>query len=311
MNNFFNSKYPIVSLAMNKVSNVDLAIAVSKEGGIPTIPIFNFNIDDNTIDYINFDKSLEKFYSECFDNELIISITDKLESDKNFYEIYLKYNFKYIEIILEKIKFVGTEIEPNALFQIKNFLNQFLKYKKSGVKFICRAITKFSIIEFEKKTDGFFDAYILKSDKSAGKVIKRLKKETLEEEVIFLKNIFPNIKIIPCGGINNNEAKKLLELNCPAIGYGTIFALSKESSVSLETKHKLIEMSISNNIENTHNGVIFKKLNIQDDKNHTQALKKGIESPKEGLIYVGHGISSITEIKSVKEIISEIVKDIL
>ena len=39
--NLLGSKYPIIAMAMNKVSDVNLAIAVRKAGAIPSLSVFN------------------------------------------------------------------------------------------------------------------------------------------------------------------------------------------------------------------------------------------------------------------------------
>ena len=38
----FNSKHPIIAMPMNGVSTVDLAIAVTRAGAVPSLSIFNY-----------------------------------------------------------------------------------------------------------------------------------------------------------------------------------------------------------------------------------------------------------------------------
>ena len=99
-----------------------------------------------------------------------------------------------------------------------------------------------------------------------------------------------------------------------AVGIGTLFAVSEESCVSKETKLKMIESGFKSTIRMNIDGGESVKQNallfsyIKDtDNNNTSGLVLGIKSAKEGLIFMGKGIDSVDRIKTVEEIVKELV----
>ena len=54
MTNYFNSKYPIIALAMNQVSDAKFAIECSNAGIYPSISLFNYNTFNLLLDDIHF-----------------------------------------------------------------------------------------------------------------------------------------------------------------------------------------------------------------------------------------------------------------
>mgnify|MGYP003348685181 CR=1 FL=1 len=67
MTNYFNSKYPIIALAMNQVSDAKFAIECSNAGIYPSISLFNY-YKNNTINY-------ERFIRETTLNNFMLSLT--------------------------------------------------------------------------------------------------------------------------------------------------------------------------------------------------------------------------------------------
>jgi hypothetical protein len=310
MEKLFNSKYPFVCLGMNKVSDSNLAISISKSGGIPTLSFYNF-IQNGMIDYHEADIELNKFYEACPTGELIISISEGAFLSENFYNLFLKYQFKFIELIFENLIITGIEIDKSSEPYILNVIKESKKFKSAETKFLLKSLTRFVIIEFEKKFPELIDAYILKGEHGAGRVVERKTKFTLEEEINLIKKVSKDVQIIPAGGIDYKNAKRFLEIGCPAVGFGTLFALSIESPIPLHTKNKLILNSSVEKISNTHNGVLFSNTIQHDDDNNTKALIAGINTSTQGLVYAGVGIKDISEVKSINQIILELVENIL
>jgi hypothetical protein len=124
------------------------------------------------------------------------------------------------------------------------------------------------------------------------------------------KNIYPTIPVIISGGIGcSDDVKKYMSLGCMAICIGTLLAASEESSVSRETKLKMIEATVANisrTAVSNQSALVFSKL-PDDDMNNTYSLIKGLASPDQGLVFAGKGINYVKEIKPVKDIIQELV----
>jgi NAD(P)H-dependent flavin oxidoreductase YrpB (nitropropane dioxygenase family) len=62
------SKYPVVAMAMNKVSDLPLAIAVAKSGGVPSFSIFNYK------NYDLLEKDIIEFKNTCKNDKFFISL---------------------------------------------------------------------------------------------------------------------------------------------------------------------------------------------------------------------------------------------
>lgn len=285
-NKVFNAKYPIIAAAMNRVSDLKLALAIHRAGAVPSISL----IHDDKLDINFLEKNLLDFYNQTGSTEIVLSIALEDSIRPEIIDTILKHNFKFIE-----------------LFNRPQFDSSYLKFKENinllksvGIQPIIKTL---KAIPHED-----YDIVMLKGSEGAGRT--RQDSGSLEKNFNILKTKKPNTKIIPSGGIYSKEQIEFyLSKGALAIGIGTLFALSEESCLSLETKKEML-LKTSKEIEfkgeHNHRGIVFSHIE-KDDDNNTGALVKAIASPKEGMLFIGNAISHINSIKPVKDIILDLV----
>jgi hypothetical protein len=303
----FNSAYPIVCLAMNKISEAQLAISISKAGCVPSISSF-FYIDDITenIDetYGRIDQALDYFRKNTNNAELILSISAEDLLTSNFEKIFFKYNFSHTEVIFTLDQFKRKEF-------LEACREKILFYKKFNCKFILKALSSTVVILFEKAYPRLIDAYVLKSKDGAGSIVKNSK--SLEEELRRCLELYPYLQIIVSGGIDSSDQiNEWLTAGACAVGVGTLFALSKESCMSENLKNKLIDTSSDKieYIETSRQNALVYSVCENDDINHSKSLKKAVVTGIGGIVFIGKGIDSVTEIMSVEKIVNRLTQNL-
>ena len=287
MTNCFNSKYPIVALAMNQVSNAKFAVDCHNVGIYPSISLFNYTtLKDFLLDVSYFKEKtgttnfLFSLNFSDFENKQIRNIIDKLDI-KN---IELIFNFHNSNEIFSNIK---NELKKrqNIVFYLKTMSITDLRFNE------------------------YFNGFILKGNNSAGIIGKN----KIESIFLYTKKTYPDKFIIPSGGIENkNQIKYFMDNGAAAVGIGTLFALSEESPIPKESKLAMINKKRSimiNSINHKKGAIVFSKIkNGNNDHNNTESLILGITSGgKKGHIYAGTAIESIKEIKPLKQIVEELI----
>ena len=287
MANCFNSKYPIVALAMNQVSNAKFAVDCHNVGIYPSISLFNYKtIKDFLLDVSYFKEKtgttnfLFSLNFSDFENKQIQNTIDKLDI-KN---IELIFNFHNSNEIFSNIK---NELKKrqNIVFYLKTMSITDLRFNE------------------------YFNGFILKGNNSAGIIGKN----KIESIFLYTKKTYPDKFIIPSGGIENkNQIKYFMDNGAAAVGIGTLFALSEESPIPKESKLAMINKKRSimiNSINHKKGAIVFSKIkNGNNDHNNTESLILGITSGgKKGHIYAGTAIESIKEIKPLKQIVEELI----
>jgi NAD(P)H-dependent flavin oxidoreductase YrpB (nitropropane dioxygenase family) len=287
---------------MNKISNAELAVAVSNAGCVPSISSFYYETEDCNIEniFINLDKAIDYYNKNSNKSNLILSISGKFLLSNHFKDLYFKHHFSHVELILTKDQYRSI----NFIELIKE---KIIFFKRYGCKFLLKTVDSLIINLFEKKFPKLFNAYILKSKDAAGSVINR--PSSLQEEIVRCLKIFPYIQIIASGGIGKSEQiKELLDLGSCAVGIGTLFAISEESCMSVDLKNKLIKSS-SDDItyieKSKQNAIVYSRV-TNDDSNNTLALKQAVNTGKDGLVFIGKGIDYIYEIQSVESIVEKL-----
>lgn len=313
MRKFLESKYPILSAPMNKVSDVDLAIAVYQAGGFPSLSAYNFRFN-GTLNYHLLKSALEKFKIDTGSTDILLSISSNEIKKLEFLELASKMLFSKVELICEDITLKGIELDSNQIAYFKNLESEVKFLKDLKIKIVLKSLTKFLIrelyINFQNK---IFDAFIIKGPDAAGTVVDINPKRSLENDIIELKNLYPDIILIASGGIGkSSDVKKYLDIGADSVAVGTLFAMSKESVVSNESKNFILQnknIKIEKFENSNQRAIIFSKIE-NDDFNHTNSLIKGISNPEQGHIFIGNGISEVNEILSVKEIMQSLIKDL-
>ena len=292
--NYFGTKYPIVSMPMNKVSDLTLAIAVRRAGALPSLSVFNYG------DVVLLEQDLIDYKKEFNDVKLLLSISDKELRMQSVCDLIIKHQIEFIEVIqytpgegliqpsLEELQ-LNIELEKTNIELIRNNnVKVFLKtHNIKNIKYIV-------------------DGLVLKGQEGAGRGTELL--ETLFTDI---KKHSLELPIIVSGGIGTaRQVKYYLENGASAVGIGTLLAVSKECKISNETKLKMIE-STSNDIKRfstgaPQNALIFTEI-ANDTFNHTQGLEQGIAGTSSGHIFMGTGIDCVSAIRSVSDIINDLI----
>lgn len=286
---YFTSKYPILCVPMNQVSDVNLACSVHNAGAFPSLSCYNY--------YKQGKLHLETFFNSCKDfsnrtgsTDILLSISWEdflLEEVQNF---LTENNYRYTELFHRPHDEIWPSIERIVSALEKQDFHIIFKILK-----IVKPIEKYSAI-------------ILKGPDGAGRTINS--KGTLEENFNFIREKYPDKIIIPSGGIGTSEqVKQYLDAGADAIGIGTLFAASEDSCVAPMTKQKMIN-SDTNDLSKfgplITQGIVF-RLDSVDDSNMTRSLSKGVHRGNSGAMFAGNSINEITKILPVKDIIDKLI----
>jgi len=292
--NLLGSKYPIIAMAMNKVSDVNLAIAVSKAGAIPSLSIFNYFTGPDYIDDNLLRSALVRYKLATGDCNILLSVSVSELIDKRFQKVIVEEQVRLIELIPDSY---GET--PLSQFRNDQLALAIDEVRSNG------ALVFVKVLSVEHVIDDI-DGVILKGNDGAGRGTNNL--EILFEKV---RNKFANLPIIVSGGIGTSaQVKSFLDKGAVAVGIGTLFAASVESSVSYETKLKMVEASTENITQLStgaeQNALVFSST-LNDNYNNTKGLLAGIKNPESGHIFAGKGINDITEILPVDRIVQRLV----
>ena len=91
--NYFGTTYPIVSMPMNKVSDLTLAIAVRRAGALPSLSIFNYS------DVALLEQDLIDYKKEFNDTKLLLSISDKELRMQSVCNLIIQHQIEFVEVI--------------------------------------------------------------------------------------------------------------------------------------------------------------------------------------------------------------------
>ena len=283
MKQLFKSKYPIVCSPMNGVSDSKLARACAQAGIVPSLFLHPFtNLND-------FSKSVTEVLAHCSN----IHVSSSLKDITTNAELIKKLGITHIEIL---------EFENNDLSIDNKIIINGLR--SAGIKVILKILLIHVIDQFID----IIDAVTIKGSEGAGRSAKDIK---LEDVILDIKSKYPSLKIIASGGVKNkSDIESLLALGACAVSIGTLFAMSKESPIPYAVKDKLLQ-STSDDIRRLKTGarqraIIFDE-QTSDDFNNTHGLYSGLQTGTTGHIFVGNALDTITEIKSVQEIVDYLV----
>jgi len=304
----FNSKYPILCVTMNKVSDLNLALACHHAGIVPSLSIYNnsgYNVFDS--DYYNNNalQEVEEFINKTASTEISFAFDADMIGNDVFFGNVCKAKNRLIEII---------DWNRDHLFNEK-VIDRMVELQKLG-KQISLKTNRSAILKLSTQQRNIIetvDSYLLKGSEGAG----QSSTETIHELVISssgtLKNKGSNKKIIASGGVaTSHDIRDLLNCGANAVGIGTLFAMSEESRIPKEVKLKLLAKTKEDliKVNGTHRGFMFSSINEHSNNNLDKSLVKGIETGDAGHINMGNGILSVDEIRPLKDIVSLLVKDL-
>lgn len=292
---FSPSKYPIVEAIMNPVSDLNLAISVSDAGCLPSLlsPSISQELDELLTEYYKSVGNMNINVSFSISSKDIIGmckvITKHKPSHIELISSMLEENYKESDLILLNSK------------KIQNILSMIGVHTKVLMR---------TPIPFNDSI--LFDGYCIKGSDSAGK----RGDYTVQDLFNIQKTKSPNKFLIPYGGVKSpQDVKRYLDNGASAVAVGTLFAASKESCLSNEVKQKMIESTskdLTKSDINQSQLVLgnYEKI-VGDDANRSKLLKKSLTGDgTSGFIYASGAIDAITEIKTVKEIVEYLTKDL-
>jgi NAD(P)H-dependent flavin oxidoreductase YrpB (nitropropane dioxygenase family) len=279
----FNSRYPIVCSPMNGVSDLNLALACARAGIVPSLIPYTFESFDD------FFQAVGIVLKESKDIHVAISFKDIISNA----ELIKASGITHIEIL---------DYEPDDLtLNNKIAINEI---RASGIKILLKILLPYIIDQFID----IIDAVTVKGSEGAGRSAKDIKLETV---IVDIKQKYPELVIVASGGIKNSrDIKSLISLGASAVSIGTLFAMSKESSMSIEVKEKLLKLTNSDikrlNAGARQRAVIFDEQD-SDDFNNTNGLLSGLKTGTQGHVFIGNALDTINEILSVQEIVDHLV----
>lgn len=288
---FFGCKHPIIAAPMNQVSDIDLAVACHNAGILPSLSVYTFKHKDYFLDHKIVDNIVKEFQDRTGSSNILLSVGRGDFLQQTFFDLVEENKIKFLELIPNDIGYAAPE-KPELYRQ----------YLDIGV------------IPFAKRLDSNFEPFkfakgiILKGRDGAGRGNQNVEPLT---EIKIIRERHPSLEIIMSGGIGcRDDVKMYLDAGCIAVAIGTLLAASEESCLSRETKLKMLEASWSDISKlpggAEQNGLVFSHV-ANDDFNHTESLKLGIQSPAQGHVFAGKGINHIRSIMPVKDIIQSLV----
>jgi enoyl-[acyl-carrier protein] reductase II len=293
---FFGCTYPIVAAPMNRVSDAKLAIACHNAGIFPSLSLYSWQ-DKHNAGIINehlVDREIKTFQDATGSSKILISLSSPDLFKDNVIKLLLDNHIEFLE-------YIGSNLPSKLSMDGTKTVKQQMK-EQHGVDF--KTITK-RLVSGPINSNAV-DAIMYKTGDGAGRGVPSA---NILNELEKFKNSYPTLPVIISGGVGcSDDVKKYMSLGCMAICIGTLLAASEESSVSHETKLKMIEATvadISRTEVSNQSALVFSKL-PDHDLNNTHSLMKGISGTDQGLIFAGKGINYIKEIRPVKDIVQEL-----
>jgi len=292
--NFFPSRWPIMCAVMNQVSDLNLAVAVHAAGAMPSLQINRYN-SDRTINHDLVNQELSEFVKQTGTGNVVLVVAEEDLFDYKFIKLVRQYRISHVELL-------GNEID-NSIYTHKPQFHLGLQYIKQNSKVLSRIVSKTS-------TNPHPDAFCVKGKESAGFAGNISVSDLFEQQ-----KAITNQALIPYGGVGTPaQVKHYLDRGAAGVAVGTLFAATKESCLSTQTKLEMCKASSTQltQFSNTEqNALVLGPLeSTEQDWNHERDLKNGIAG-QGGLVYAGAGIDHITEIRTVKQVVDYLTQDLV
>ena len=282
---------------MNIASDLNLAAAVSVAGAMPSLMI-NWKKGTRTdFDYDLFNYTLQEFVKLTGNGHCVLQLDYPDLRDPIVIQLIEKYKISHVELFGHMQYPLDRKQEEFELV-LNSYQEQYNRLKKTA-----RIITRI----FTPSNGKGIDCYALKGSDSAGCV------GSLSVKDLFLAQhtLTPDIPLIAYGGIGTpSDVAWYLSQGVAGVAVGTLFAASKESCLSLETKQAMVNASSGSLTKLNTNQQALVMGTVSNDLNHKESLQAGIQGLG-GLIYAGSSIDHVTDIRSVQSIVDYLVSDII
>ena len=297
-NHMTRTRYPIICSPMNGVSDVRLAVACYHAGILPSLVPYCYSSEEN-VDFELFEAALLEYANATNFGPLLIACDVETFGQAEMFSLLVKYRVPFVEILNCK--------EHNAREMYRLLDNA----KKHNITVIPKILSGADSVKKIFDNIGPLDCVTLKGPQGGGRGSESI---VLEDEIVKIKHLFPDLNLIVSGGINNShDIKKMLALGADAVSLGTIFCACEESSLSAVSKQKIIDSTYSQ-VKNLDTGACQKALVFstvaETDINNTNGLLQGVSTGQSGHIFIGTGIDYVDSVKTVKQIVSDLIKDL-
>jgi len=293
-----NSKYPIIALAMNQVSDIPFASHCADAGITPSISIFCYQ--SAKIKYSDLVADMMTYKAKHSNFDVVISIHMTNLYDFILRDLLKAAGVRIVEVIMpwedyDMEKFLAALKEWQGIFE--HVMMRVIENNKDAI----RPARNGQLLPH-------FNELMLKGNTGAGAVSD----QTADEIFDITHAAYPDKKLVISGGISTKERiSHFMSKGAVAIGIGTLFAAAKESPLSEATKLKMIDAEfkdIQKISPSNRNALVFKLIETQDLQNYTGSLKLGIHHPElGGHIYCGAAVDNVKSILTLEEIVQQLV----
>jgi hypothetical protein len=310
---FFGCKHPIVCLPMNGVSDLNLAVAVSKAGALPSLSIPNYMSEmGNVFRTQDLARDLFDFADKTGTNNLMLSVSDDIlyHNRKILYDLFEETKLTHIEIFL----MMNNDTHGKGINDFSDFVSLVKDLKSIGLKVVVKSIFNSRDFPYDPHPNFWrmypvMDGVLFKGREGAGKISN---KPISLSYMLDISNRFLKDKAtIVSGGISTNEQiMRYLKEGATAVGIGTLFALSEESHICQKSKQAVINensrpLDKMRSESAIQNAFIFSEYSGIDNTNNSESLTLGING-NGGHLFVGEGKKFVNEILPVAEIVARL-----
>jgi putative N-acetylmannosamine-6-phosphate epimerase len=316
MNNYFNSRYPLLMASMNRVSTLPLALACHDAGVFPSLMTPFQPEDSSTLishqdrrDAIN--QTLLEFKKITGNCDVVVGLTYTELDDPDTMQLITDHRVSHVELFST----VGqtTLYHPMREKYQHQYQEWFVEKLKtySSIQFIerCRQV--------QSSTNGTALG-IRGSDAAGGTSTEFTTRQMFDQQ----RQLTPDAVLIPYGGVGTpGQVAYYLEAGATAVAVGTLFAASAESPLSEATKQAMISASVDHLVRTPDTNQNMLPMgqwrDIIDNKgrsgaNRDGSLYAGIHGDGTvGHIYAGHGIQHVDRIRTVKETVEYLLEEYL
>lgn len=296
--NFFPSRWPIMCAVMNGVSDLNLALAVHEAGAMPSLMVGG----DNRAEQI--DVALKEFVRSTGSSNIVLNLNYQDLINASIVKLVRHYKVSHLELFgaLDSSG-MTTRQEFDHVMSDPLYCN--------GLKFI-QSISK-TIIRILSPTDkdSAVSAYALKGSDSAGFTGKLSVSELFDRQA----HQTPLMPLIPYGGIGTaKQVADYINRGAAAVAVGTLFAAASESCLAESVKQQMVASSSQSltKFDTSQQALILgPRETVIDDStpNRQTSLEAGIAG-KGGLVYAGPAIDHVTEIRTVKQVVDYLTRDL-
>ncbi|WP_321308203.1 nitronate monooxygenase [Marinifilum fragile] len=310
LSQILNIKHPILMAPMFLVSNTDMIIAALEMGCTGAIPAHNYRTDKELRNAIY---TIRNSSDKAFGFNLIVNKSNP------------KYRKQLLTLLDLKVDYIITSLgSPREVIE---------KCKPLGIKVFCDVID----VKYAQKVEQLGADAVIAVNSDAGGHCGSIKAGDLIQQL----RAEINIPIISAGGVTNcNDIKSMIECGAAGVSVGTIFIASHESPVSNEYKQALVNFGSDDIVKTTKltgspltviNTPYVQKIGTKENilewmiHNSPQLKKyakmilawKGMRKVQQSAFKAGYdnvwcagpAIGEIREIRSVKEIINDLIED--